>query len=195
MMKCPLCKQSIHEGASSCPHCGRGGTELNELYENFPTELTLLNDHAGILKIKERRLIESWIQKFDKEFPNCFLSIHCIDTTDLQDVSSYGVWALNTPTYSDISAESDRGAGFCLVLDVGKKQVTLSYGYQLEPYFTPELCFNAITPAHPYLLDNSYMEAIAMMRHGIRKLVRSKSRGAKSILKRKSLLSRIVERN
>lgn len=191
-MKCPLCDQPIHEDAECCPHCDLDGSHLQDLFAERPTQLRLLNDAAGILKVTERRSVERWIRRFNREFPFCYLTIHSVDLTDNQNVHSYGIWALNFPQYSDLPKTAHRGAGLCLVIDVHKKQVALNYGYQLEPYLSAEACFNALTAAHPYLLDHSYIEAIEMMRHGIRKLIRSKSRHARSILKKKNLLSRIL---
>lgn len=191
-MKCPLCYQPIHAGADYCPHCDAEATSLNALYSDKDTNIRLLYDRAGILRVKERRLAENWIRKFSKEFPTCFLTIHLVDLNDEQSVKSYGIWALNTPNYADIPESALSDSGLCLSLDVRKKEVSLNYGYQLEPYLSAELCFNALTSAHPYLIDNSYMEALELMRHHIRKLMQQQSRKSKSILKRKGWLDRII---
>ena len=110
-MRCPLCNQPIHEGATNCPHCDRDGKHLAALYETFPRDISQLNDHAGILKIKERRQVEQWLEKFSREFPDCFLTIHCVDLKDNQDVSSYGIWALNTPNYNKLPNGANPAAG------------------------------------------------------------------------------------
>jgi len=154
-MKCPLCQQPIHEGAEQCPHCERDGSHLDTLYQEKETNIKLLHDRAGILRVKERQQVNYWIQKFGREFPNCSLSIHCVDLNDEQNAKSYGIWALNFPTYTDLGETKSTSFTLCLVIDVHKKEVALNYGYQLEPYLDAESCFNAITPAHPYLLDNS----------------------------------------
>jgi hypothetical protein len=153
----------------------------------------LLHDGAGILKVKERRLSELWIQKFCKEFKGCFLTIHSVHLNDTQSVTSYGIWALNIPQYTDLPESALKDAGVCLVIDVHKKEVAISFGYQLEPHLTAEACFNAVARAHPYLVDHSYIEAIEIMRHGIRKMMRKRSRWAKSTLKKKKLTNRIIE--
>ncbi len=191
-MKCPLCDQPIHEGAECCPHCDTDASQLSELYADYPQNLRLLHDGAGIFKIKERRQIERWISKFSKEFPTCFLSIHSADLSDIQNVQSYGIWALNIPRYVDLPASAVRDSGVFLVIDAHSKQVAISYGYQLEPYLTSESCFQVLAPAHPYLLDASYFEALELMRHGIRKLIRAKARWAKFTLKKKHLTDRIL---
>lgn len=191
-MKCPLCDQPIHEGAEHCPHCDIDASQLIQLYSHYPENLRLLHDSAGIFKIKDRRQIERWISKFSKEFPGCFLSIHSVDLTDAQNVHSYGIWALNIPRYVDLPHSAAIDSGICLVIDVHSKQVALNYGYQLEPYLTSEGCFQALASAHPYLLDASYLEALELMRHGIRKLLRTKARWAKRTLRKKHLTERIL---
>lgn len=191
-MKCPLCQQPIHQRASKCPHCGRDGSDLNILYQECDTKIQLLHDRAGILRHKERLLLNEWIIKFGKEFPSCVLSVHAVVLNDQQDAKSYGIWALNHPEYSDLPEQKNMDSALCLVIDVHKKEICLSYGYQLEPFLSSESCFNAISAAHPYLLDESYIEALGIMRHGIRKMMQAKSRASKSILKRKKLLNRII---
>ena len=161
------------------------------MYEDRPTQLRLLNDGAGILRVNDRRQVEQWIKKFNKEFPTCYFTVHTVDLKDHENAQSYGIWALNEPSYSDLPTSSRDDSGLCLVIDVHKKQAAISYGYQLEPYLNDELCFNAIANAHPYMLDHSYIEALELMRHGIRKMMRSQARKANSILKKKRLTDRI----
>ena len=79
------------------------------------------------------------------------------------------------------------------MLDVHKKEAAITYGYQLEPHLNAEVCFNALAPAHPYLLDSAYIEALELMRHGIRKLLRGRARWAKTTLRKKNLVHRIIE--
>jgi len=191
-MKCPLCFQPIHSAAESCPHCGGSIEELDQLYSDKPREVSLLNDGAGMLRVADRKKVQHWIKRFRAEFPQCYLSVSIVNLKDEQDARSYGLWILNQGEFRDLAGELDERFGLVLVIDAKKKEVALVYGYQHEPYMTELACFNALVPAHPYLLDGEYLKGIEVMRHGVRVLMRKNARRSMGVLKRKGLLGRIV---
>jgi len=182
-MRCPHCFQAIHESAETCPHCGMDGTALEVLYSDRERNIALLNDEAGMLRVHDREKVKVWISKFEKEFPQCFLSVSTVALNDDQDLRSYGVWALSSKPV--IGAEhKDPSFGVMIIIDVKKKESAIVYGYQHEPYMTDKGCFNAISLAHPHLLDGKYLQALGMMRHGLRKLMRKNKRKAQKMLRR-----------
>lgn len=190
-MTCPLCNYKIHEAAEVCPHCGRDAEDLVTLFDRFETKVYMLNDAAGVFKIKERRKIESLMNKFTREFPECFLTIHTVGLINNETVGAFSIWALNCPEYLDYPGEAQSDSGIALVIDLNKKQVTISFGYQLEHYFDKKASFKLLTPAHPHLLDEAYYPAVTSIIKKLRITLALKARISKHILRRKNLLDHI----
>jgi len=181
-MRCPLCFQTIHDAAESCPHCGIAIDSISELYSDRARSIDILNDEAGMLRVGDRVKVKRWIDKFHLEFPQCFLSVSLVALNDAQDIRSYGVWALSDQPIKGAESK-DSAFGVMLVIDVKKKEAVITYGYQLEPYMSEKRCFDAISCAHPFLLDGQYVKAIEVMRHGIRKMMRKNVRSSRKMLK------------
>ncbi len=186
-MTCPFCNQKTHDTAETCPHCGRDAEFLDEYYQHINKEIFMFNDAAGIFKASERKKIEKQISKFRKEFPDCFLTVHAVGLLNNENVQSYGVWALNCPDYQNFPTGASSDSGVSLILDVNNKQVSLSFGYQLEPYFEHKAAFKILASAHPHLTEVNYSAALLTIIKKLRSSLMKKSYFSNLILKKKKL--------
>lgn len=158
-MKCPRCVQRMHRAATSCPHCGFSMSDVDALFGDEDVILKKFSDAAGVLRMKEREKIRKVMERFEKKFPQLFLSIYVGAFDDVPNLRQFGFWLLNRAAYSDVGVDRPNENGILLVLDVNGKTAAMTFGYAVMPYLDEDSTFDALSAAHPFLLQGEYLKA------------------------------------
>ncbi len=188
-MRCPQCIEPIHATAVSCPHCGISVRSLTKYYDSLRGVGRRIYDAAGVLRVKERKVIEQMIHRAEREFPQLFLGCVTVALKDYQTIQGAGVWMLNQADFGEMEETVLSGGGYLLVIEVERRQCCVIHGLLLDPYLEPEQTFQAISGAHPYLLERDYVQSFQMMLDGSCALLRRCARRSRGILKKKGLLA------
>lgn len=162
----------MHLSAEECPHCGMTLEHLDEVYQGFERQVRRPHDAAGILRVQQRRQVAKWIAKAEKAFPQLYFSVATVSLSDHQNIRSYGFWLMNRGEFEDVPEASREDGCVLLVLDVNRKEVCLHFGYLLDDCVQEEAAFDALTGAHPYLIESNYMRAIEVMLTGTKRYVK-----------------------
>ena len=162
-MKCPRCVQRIHRAASSCPHCGFIIEHADELFGTDDVVLQKFTDAAGVLRMKEREPMRNLLEKFEAKFPQLFVAVYIGAFEELQSLRQFGFWLLNRAAFSDVDLERPNENGILVVIDVKAKSVGITFGYSLMPYLTENSTFEALSAAHPSLLQSEYLGALRLV--------------------------------
>lgn len=162
-MKCPRCVQRIHRAASSCPHCGFTQQDAEVLFGAEDVALQKFTDAAGVLRMKEREPMRKLLEKFEKKFPQLFVSIYIGAFQELQSLRQFGFWLLNRAAFTDVDLDRPNENGILVVVDVNARNVGVTYGYSLMPYLSEASTFEALSAAHPSLLQSEYLEAMGTL--------------------------------
>ncbi len=162
-MKCPRCVQRIHRSAPQCPHCGFATSDLDDLYGADAVSMLKLSDVAGVLRMKERRNVERWLHNFEDNFPQLFFSVYFGSLDDCSHIRQYGMWLLNRSNFKDVDLTRSNDGGILLVVDVNGKSAFIANGYLLDIYLKEEDTFNALSKAHPHLLQGNYYKALKIV--------------------------------
>ncbi len=193
-MKCPQCIQPIHRSAETCPHCGVSVPSLAREFEQYQGSGRRVYDAAGVLRVKDRKLIEDMLHGAESEFPQLFMGFVTVALEDHQTIQSAGVWMLNQADFGKAEEATLAQGGYLFVIEVQRKECCVIHGLLLDPFLEEEQTFQALSVAHPYLLERDYVESVRAMLMSSRALLRRCSRRSKKILKRKGLLGRVLER-
>ena len=177
-MKCPRCVQRIHRAASSCPHCGFTIEHADELFGVDDVVLQKFTDAAGVLRMKEREPMRKLLEKFESKFPQLFVSVYIGAFEELQSLRQFGFWLLNRAAFSDVDLERPNENGILIVIDVKAKSVGITFGYSLMPYLNERSTFEALSAAHPSLLQSEYLGALRLM---ISRLEKTLKRGWRQV--------------
>ncbi|YCM44115.1 TPM domain-containing protein [Verrucomicrobiaceae bacterium 227] len=162
-MKCPRCVQRIHRAASSCPHCGFTVEHADELFGADDVVLQKFTDAAGVLRMKEREPMRKLLEKFEAKFPQLFVAVYIGAFEELQSLRQFGFWLLNRAAFSDVDLERPNENGILVVIDVKAKSVGVTFGYSLMPYLSEDSTFEALSAAHPSLLQSEYLGALRLV--------------------------------
>lgn len=193
-MKCPQCIQPIHKSAEACPHCDASVTSLAQEYQDYVGSGRRVYDAAGVLKVKDRKLIEDMLHRAEREFPQLFLGVVTVALKDHQTIQSAGVWMLNCADFGEADESTLAQGGYVIVIEVQRKECCVVHGLLLDPFLEPEQTFHALSGAHPFLLERDYVQSIKVMLGGSTALLRRCARRSKRILKRKGLLDKLIPR-
>lgn len=174
-MRCPKCVQQIHRSAHRCPHCGFGLSDLDDVYGAKGGLIPKLNDAAGVLRMRDRRRVSAWLSRFEKHFPQLFLSVYCCALDDGSNIRELGLWTLNHSTFKDVDDSRSQKGGVLLVIDVSSKVASISYGYALDSILNEENTFEVLAKAHPYLLEGDYVKALHLIIKRLTVLLRKKA--------------------
>ncbi|MDB4406645.1 TPM domain-containing protein [Akkermansiaceae bacterium] len=162
-MKCPRCVQRMHSAATSCPHCGFTMADVDELFGNEDVALKKLSDSAGVLRMKERAALRKILSDFERRFPQLFFSIYIAAFDEIPSLRQFGFWLLNRAAYSDVDIARPNENGILIVVDVNGKGAAMTFGYALMPYLNEDNTFDALSAAHPYLLQGEYLKAFKLV--------------------------------
>ena len=155
----------MHRSASSCPHCGFTMVDVDALFGDQDVILKKFTDAAGVLRMKEREAIRSVIERFEKKFPQLFFSIYVAAFDEIPSLRQFGFWLLNRAAYSDVGVDRPNENGILLVIDVNGKAAAISFGYSVMPYLDEDNTFDALSDAHPFLIQGEYLKAFKAVIH------------------------------
>jgi len=177
-MKCPRCVQRIHRAASSCPHCGFTVEHADELFGSDDVVLQKFTDAAGVLRMKEREPMRRLLERFEAKFPQLFVAVYIGAFEELQSLRQFGFWLLNRAAFSDVDLERPNENGVLVVIDVKAKSVGITFGYSLMPYLSEDSTFEALSAAHPSLLQSEYLGALRVV---LRRLEKTLKKGWRQV--------------
>ena len=179
-MKCPRCVQRIHRAASSCPHCGFTIEHAEALFGADDVVLQKFTDAAGVLRMKEREPMRRILERFEARFPQLFVAIYIGAFEELQSLRQFGFWLLNRAAFEDVELDRPNENGILVVIDVKAKSAGITFGYSLMPYLSEDSTFEALSAAHPALLQSHYLEALGTL---VKRLEKDLRKGWKRVIK------------
>lgn len=181
-MKCPRCVQQIHRSAAQCPHCGFAMCDLDGQYGGGEVRMRRLSDAAGVLRLKERKTVQGWFERFETNFPQLFFSVYLGALDERSNIRQFGMWVLNRGAFEDVDLTRPNEGGVLLVIDVNSKTAFLANGYLLDIYLKEEDTFRVLSKAHPHLLQGNYCKALKVILAKLTSTVKRCSRHAKKDL-------------
>ncbi|MGE9266569.1 MAG: TPM domain-containing protein [Verrucomicrobiales bacterium] len=152
--------QRIHRGAEVCPHCGFSMAEAEEVFGAEEVCLRKFTDSAGVLRSREREPLRMLLERFEDQFPQVFFAIYIGAFQEMPGIRRFGFWMLNRARYMDVGAGRSNEHGILLVMDVNGKEMGLTLGRGLAPFWTERLSFEVLAAGHPYLLQGEYFRAL-----------------------------------
>lgn len=133
--------------------------EVDALFGDEDVILKKFSDAAGVLRRKERDEMRKMLERFEKKFPQLFFSIYVGAFDEVPSLRQFGFWLLNRAAYSDVEVSRPNENGILLTLDVNGKTAAMTFGYAVMPYLDEDSTFDALSAAHPFLLQGEYLRA------------------------------------
>lgn len=149
------------------------------LFGVYDIRLSKMSDVAGVLRYRERKVVRHLLDGFERRFPQLFFSAYYGAEEDSPCIRQFGVWLLNRGVFEDVKNERRNEAGIILTINVATKSAGISYGYFLEPYLNEQVTFDALSRAHPYLLQSDYQQATEIIVDYIEKVLIKESKKVK----------------
>lgn len=157
---------------------------LDDVYAGFDRLVRRPHDVSGVLRVQDRKLVAKWIAKAEKAFPQLYFSVATVSLKNEQQIRSYGFWLMNRGRFEDIPETAREDGCVLIVIDVNRKEVCLHLGYLLDRHMKEAEAFEALSSAHPHLLESNYLGAIQSLLGGVSKYMKrlrsqARRRGAK----------------
>jgi uncharacterized membrane protein YgcG len=158
-MRCPACREPIHEGDAACLICGFTLAALDS-HLGIPPQLTgPVADMAGILSQGAKRTLSEAVRRAEQHFPD----IHGIVLTAVVPANFtpelYAFWLFNrTGLFSAVEKGGDNH-GVLLILDTQSSRCAAMIGYGLEPLIPMTVLETALASSRPYLAKQNFAGA------------------------------------
>jgi len=176
-MNCPSCEHNLPERAGLCPACGFSIDRLTATYGIDPVALQRMMDVAGVMRRRERLLIEGKMDEFERRFPQLFFAVYVGTLPTRADVREFGFWLLNRAAVSPVDFTRPNENGLLLVIDVAGQRASLSAGYFLEPYLSIEAMAGVLKKGASMWEEGRYGEGVELVLAGVERQLRRVGRG------------------
>ncbi|MDB4265356.1 TPM domain-containing protein [bacterium] len=142
--------------------------------------LDKFTDAAGVLRMKDREPLRRVLDRFERKFPQLFVSIYLGAFEDVESLQQCGFWMLNRAAYVDVDLDRPNENGILILVDVNAKSAAITYGYALLPYLDEDTTFAALSAGHPSFIQGDFAGALATV---IKKLEACLIKGWKRVKK------------
>jgi uncharacterized membrane protein YgcG len=176
-MNCPSCELKLPERAGHCAACGFSIDRLTANYGAAPVVLHRMMDVAGVMRRRERLLIEDRMDGFERRFPQLFFAVYVGTLPPLADVREFGFWLLNRAAVSSVDFTRPNDKGLLLVIDVAGRRASLSAGYFLEPYLSDGAMAGALKKGASMWEEGRYGEGVELVMASVERQLRRAGRG------------------
>lgn len=150
--------------------------DVDEVFGDEEVRLRKFTDSAGVLRQREREPMRVLLERFEDQFPQLFFAIYIGAFQEMPCLRQFGFWMLNRARYVDVPDERTNEFGVLLVMDVSGKEIGLTMGYGLAPFWSDAKSFDVLAAAHPYLLQGEHLAALRVV---LKKTARILKKGAK----------------
>ena len=135
-MRCPACRNEIHEGDAACTACGFTLAALDP-HLGIPPQLTPpVVDMAQVLSSSARRTLVEATRRAEQHFPDIHAVVILADVPANLSPELYAFWLFNrTGLFSEVEKGGDNH-GVLLLLDTQSARCAVMIGYGLEPLMT-----------------------------------------------------------
>lgn len=137
-----------------------------------------LSDAAGVLRLKERKTVARWFDRFETSFPQLFFSVYFGALDERANIRQFGMWLLNRGAFEDVHVSRPNDGGVLLVVDVNSKTAFIANGYLLDVYLREKDTFRILSKAHPHLLHGNYAKALKTIIDKLSATLKKRSRQA-----------------
>lgn len=158
-MRCPACRNVIHEGDAACTACGFTLAALDP-HLGIPPQLTPpVVDMAQVLSSSARRTLVEATRRAEQHFPDLHAMVITAVVPANYSPELYAFWLFNrTGLFSEVEKGGDNH-GVLLLLDTQTARCAVMIGYGLEPLMTTLALETSLTAATPYLMKQNYASA------------------------------------
>ena len=158
-MRCPACRNEIHEGDAACTACGFTLAALDPHLGIPPQPTPPVVDLARVLSSSARRTLVEATRRAEQHFPDIHAVVILADVPANLSPELYAFWLFNrTGLFSEVEKGGDNH-GVLLLLDTQSARCAVMIGYGLEPLMTTLALETALTAATPYLMKQNYASA------------------------------------
>lgn len=123
----------------ACPGCGLTLGSLDEVYGESEVVLTRVVDPGGVFESGGVGSLESEVAVFERSFPQAWMSVYAVSLGSAAALRQFGFWLLNRATPATGGVMRPNENGVLLVVDVEARAVSITIGYQLEPWLPEEV--------------------------------------------------------
>jgi uncharacterized membrane protein YgcG len=158
-MRCPACRNEIHEGDAACTACGFTLAALDP-HLGIPPQLTPpVVDMAQVLSSGARRTLAQATRHAEQHFPDLHAVVITAAVPAQFTPELYAFWLFNrTSLFSEVEKGGDNH-GVLLLLDTQSARCAAMIGYGLEPLMPMPALETSLTAATPYLIKQNYASA------------------------------------
>lgn len=158
-MRCPACRNVIHEGDAACLACGFTLAALDPHF-GIPPQLTPpVVDIARVLSASSRRTLIEATRRAEQHFPDLHAVVITAEVPSDFSPDLYAFWLFNrTGLFSEVEKGGDNH-GVLLLLDTQVARCAVMIGYGLEPLIPQLALETSLIAATPYLVKQNYASA------------------------------------
>lgn len=160
-MRCPACRQPVHEGIESCAGCGFTLAALDP-HLGIPPQLNApVANPQGLLNAGQIRAITAAIRNLECGFPDIQGLVVAARAPEGLTPELYAFWLFNrTGLFSAVEKGGDNH-GLLLLLEAGSHRAVAVLGYGLEPLLPEAAVSMALEYAAEGLTNRNPTEACA----------------------------------
>ncbi|MCB1275916.1 hypothetical protein [Prosthecobacter sp.] len=178
-MKCPRCLASISPAQNACSACGFSATLLNGYLGNQWVKLERITDAAHCLRLEDVRRTEIILDDFERSLPQVFFAAYLGVLPKGLSVAELGFWLLNQGAFVTHSVSRRNDFGIVLVVDPAEQAASITLGYAIEKYFSPQTVTRMLQTAGIQLNRGATSRAIEVVCNQCADVLRKCAHGMK----------------
>lgn len=172
-MKCPHCDSELASEAQCCSECGFNSLISSSRHGDHWVRLDRLTDAAHCLSLRERGRLETFLDDFERRFPQVFLAVYFGVLPQGLRVSEVGFWLLNHAAFGTHDISKRNEFGIVLVIDPAAGMACFSLGYAIEVLTDKLDVDRALARMRTFLKRSHYGEGVEMAIRNLDRQLRS----------------------
>ena len=175
-MNCPRCGIASPNATAACASCGFNLGDIDRRLGSHSVVINRLVDTQHLLRLRDTGRLESLLDEFERRFPQAFFTVFLGVLPRGVTTSEGGFWLLNHGVRTCQGSVRSNEFGLALVIDPSTHEASLSLGYEVETIISPMQARELLRKASTSLWHGDHVRAIAVIVHGVDKLLRKGSR-------------------
>ena len=158
-MRCPACRENIHEGTPACMGCGLTLAALDP-HLGIPPQLTApVADLAGVLSREAKSTLAKAVHLTELHFPDIRGVVITADVPAHFTPELYAFWLFNRTGLFSAMEKGGDNHGVLLLLDTQSARAAVMVGYGLEALIPVSALETTLASATPHLIRQKYAQA------------------------------------
>lgn len=159
-MRCPACRQTLHESLPACPHCAFDLAATIRVLGAAPILEFPFTDLTSILSPEEKQSVTTALLELTQKFPQLRFAAIITQVDARIPLAAHAFWLFNLGGLSAPQESGNQCRLVLLELDTANSRAACMIGYGLEPFLPLDVLDGIANAALPDMQRHDHAAAI-----------------------------------